>query len=207
MSQSGRTNKLELGSLSLRYQQGFAVVVMDDGKVNALDNDWFRRFNAVLDAVEASDARGLILVGRPGVFSGGLNIKWLPGMDQQQAESFQHLFPTTCTRLYQLSLPTVAVLTGHAIAGGCILACACDRRVALSGDFNMAMNEVRIGMTAPDFAVSIVRSVVPLPLVNELFLYGGMLTFGEAQRAGVIAETVADVDDALAAAVAVLGRS
>ena len=132
--------------LKLETTSNIATITMDDGKVNALDNDWFRQMLGLLDEVETSDATALIIKGREGIYSGGLNVKWLPTMTKEEGVTFLQLFPGVMRRIYGFSKPTISQITGHAIAGGCIIACACDRRVAIGGA-NVAMNEVRVFTT------------------------------------------------------------
>lgn len=189
-------------SLTLSYHDKTAVLTMDDGKVNALDNDWFRAMLAHLDEIEASDATGLILQGREGIFSGGLNIKWLPTMDRKQQVEFGQLFPGTLNRLYQFPKPTIAARTGHAIAGGCLLACACDTRLAVKGDFNMAMNEVLINMTIPEWAINIIQDVVPKPHAATMLNLAQFMSLEEAESMAVITERYDDKESLLANALA-----
>ena len=49
----------------------------------------------------------------------------------------------------QMSKPTVAAVSGHAFAGGAILALACDFRVMAAGEFSFAINEVNLGIVLP----------------------------------------------------------
>ncbi len=172
-------------SLTLTIDKHLATIVMDDGKVNALDNNWFRTMLGLLDEVEASDAHALILMGRKGIYSGGLNVKWLPTMDASEQTAFGQLFPGTLNRLYRFPKPTIAAVTGHAIAGGCLLACACDRRLAVSGDYNMAMNEVLINMTIPYWAINIIMDVIPKPKVNDVLNHAEFLSFEILHDMGV----------------------
>ena len=172
-------------SINLTFSAKTASMVMDDGKVNALDNHWFKKAMSILDEVESSEATSLILKGREGIFSGGLNIKWLPTMTQSERIEFRQLFPGVMKRLYSFPIPTIAVITGHAIAGGCILACACDRRVAISGA-KVAMNEVRANMTAPQWAIDIVRDVIPMPMAKQMFKFGEPVSTDQLVDAGVI---------------------
>lgn len=179
--------------LQLTIENQIATIVMDDGKVNAIDNDWFRTMLGFLDEVEASDAFALIIQGREKVFSGGLNVKWLPTMSKQDVAEFGQLFPGTMNRIYHFPKPTIAAITGHAIAGGCIIACACDRRLALRG-FNMAMNEVLIKMTIPKWAINIVMDVIPKPFVNDMLDHAEFLSTEKAYELGVVRELFDDID-------------
>jgi enoyl-CoA hydratase len=172
-------------SINLTFSGKTATIIMDDGKVNALDNSWFKNVLSALDEVESSEATSLMLKGREGIFSGGLNIKWLPTMTRSERVEFRQLFPGVMMRLYRFPIPTIAVITGHAIAGGCILACACDRRVAISGA-KVAMNEVRANMTPPQWAIDIVRDVIPMPLAKLMFKFGEPVSTDQLVDAGVI---------------------
>ncbi|MFT7244854.1 MAG: enoyl-CoA hydratase [Candidatus Azotimanducaceae bacterium] len=187
-------------SLDLTYHASTAVLTMDDGKVNALDNTWFRTMLAHLDAVEASDATGLILIGRTGVFSGGLNIKWLPTMNKLDTTEFGQLFGGTLNRLYQFPKPTIAAVSGHAIAGGCLLACACDVRYAVHGRFNMAMNETLIKMTIPAWANKIIENVVPKPYATAMLSMAEFMSFEQAESLGIISQRFDDHASLMAAA-------
>lgn len=193
-------------SLELTYRDATAVITMDDGKVNALDNNWFKTMLSHLDAIEASDATGLILTGRPGIFSGGLNIKWLPTMDKLDQTEFGQLFGGTLNRLYQFPKPTIALMTGHAIAGGCLLACACDIRYAAAskggakGDFNIAMNETLIKMTIPAWANNIIENIVPKPYAAAMLSLAEFMSFDQAEKLGIISKRFDDDTDMMKAA-------
>lgn len=185
-------------SIKLTFEGNIATMVMDDGKVNALDNHWFRRALSAFDEVESSEATSLILKGREGIFSGGLNIKWLPTMTRSERVEFNQLFPGVMKRLYHFPKPTVAAITGHAIAGGCLLACACDRRVAISGA-RIAMNEVRVNMTVPQWAFDIIRDVIPMQIAKQMLKFGDPVTTNQLVDAGVI-EGVYDTQEELTTA-------
>lgn len=191
-------------AITLTSVGNIAKIIVDDGKVNALDNDWFKYMLDMLDAVEASDAEALVLKGRDGIFSGGLNIKWLPTMSSREAVEFKQLFSATMKRLYFFSKPTIAQITGHAIAGGCIMACACDRRLAISGA-RIAMNEVRANMTVPIWAIDIVTDVIPQPTSKLMLKFGDPVTSDELAELGVI-EAIYDTQDDLDEAALAMAR-
>jgi enoyl-CoA hydratase len=60
-------------------------------------------------------------------------------------------------RLYGHPQPTVAAVTGHALAAGALLVLACDTRVSGDAPAKIGLNEVAIGMTLPDFAVALAQ--------------------------------------------------
>jgi len=171
--------------LKLTADNDIATITFDDGKVNALDNAWFHEMLTLLDQVEASKATALILKGRDGIYSGGLNIKWLPTIDKAESVAFSQLFPNVMRRIYHFPKPTVAQMTGHAIAGGCLIACACDRRIAMSG-MSVAMNEVRVNMTIPGWIIDIVKDAIPMPHVKTMLKFGDAASTDDLALWGVV---------------------
>ncbi|MFT5014047.1 MAG: enoyl-CoA hydratase/carnithine racemase [Planctomycetaceae bacterium] len=88
------------------------------------------------------------------------------------------------------------MMTGHAIAGGCLLTCACDVRYAVKSstkeDFNMAMNETLIKMTIPAWANTIIENVVPKPYAAAM-LSLEFKSFDQAEKLGIISKRFDDV--------------
>ena len=91
-------------------------------------------------------------------------------------------------------------MTGHAIAGGCLLACAWAIRYgvksalesavtgATKGDFNMAMNETLIKMTIPAWANNIIENVVPKPYAAAMLSLAEFMSFDQAEKLSIISE-------------------
>lgn len=189
----------------LEYLDVGARITMDDGHVNAMDNNWFESIQGLLAEVEASDAPCLIIRGNGKVFSGGLNIKWLPTMDRNELVGFFQLFSGTMKRIYYYPKPTIAQITGHGIAGGFILACACDRQVAIK-DARLAMNEVRVNMTIPQWAIDIISDTVPKPYAKRLLKFGDPVTTNQLHEWGVV-ETLSDSQGELSEAALDVAKS
>jgi enoyl-CoA hydratase len=132
-----------------------AVVTLDDGKANALSF-------AVLDGLEAAlaraetDARAVVVTGRPGKFSAGFDLSVMTG-SPQGARDLLGRGAEFGLRLYSSPLPVVLGVTGHALAMGAILLCCGDVRVGAEGPFKLGLNEVAIGMPVPRFAVELCR--------------------------------------------------
>jgi enoyl-CoA hydratase len=101
-------------------------------------------------------------------------------------------------------VPTAAVLTGHAIAGGAVLALACDLRFAADGPFRFQMNEVAIGIAMPDWMAAIAESVVAGRTLTELLLHARAFGPREALARGLVDGVAAPGEDPEAAARAAL---
>lgn len=138
-----------------------ARIVIDDGKANAMSVPFFAELGALLDRAESDGAGALVIAGRTGMFSGGLDLKLLPTLSRDGLRELSATFARTMLRVYTLPIPTVAAITGHAIAGGAVLALACDRRYAIDGRFRLQLNEVAIGIPMPSWMAAIASSAIP----------------------------------------------
>ena len=171
-------------------REGIAEIVLDDGKVNAMSPAFFDGLNAALDRAEGDGSGAVLLAGRPGYLSAGLNIKLLPTLPPEELRRTLVTFGRTLLRVWTFPLPTVAAITGHAVAGGALLAFACDRRFIADGEFRIQMNETVIGLTLPSWAIVICESVMPARIHNEALLHARPYTPAEALEHGMVDDVV-----------------
>jgi len=165
---------------------GIARVTLDDGKANAMSVAWFAELGAALDRAQADGAGALLLRGRPRFFSGGLDLKLLPTLSPAELRELSETFARTFLRVHAFPIPTVACVTGHAIAGGAVLAFACDARFASAGPFRIQMNEVAIGIPLPSWMVFIAESAIPATSRNDFLLHARAYTPAEALARGIV---------------------
>ena len=180
-------------------REGIAEIVLDDGKVNAMSSAFFAGLNAALDRAAGDDSGAVVVAGRGGYLSAGLNIKLLPTLPPDELTRTLVTFGRTLLRLWTFPLPTVAAVTGHAVAGGAVLAFACDRRFVADGPFRIQMNETAIGLTLPSWAIAICEAAMPARCHNEALLHAKPYTPAEALASGMIDDVVAP-DDVVARA-------
>lgn len=132
-----------------------ALITMDDGKVNALGIQLVDGLTGALDEAQA-DGRSIVLAGRPGVFSAGLDLNTLQLGDSDGLELI-HKATELCMKLVEFPRPVVAACTGHAVALGAGLLLCCDVRICAAGDFKIGFNEVSIGIAMPELLLGIAR--------------------------------------------------
>jgi len=167
-----------------------AEIRLDDGKVNAMGPAFFDELNALLDRAERERPGALVLAGREGFFSPGLNVKLLPTLPPDEVTRTLQSFGNTLLRLWAFPMPTVAAMTGHAVAGGLFLAFACDRRIMARGAFRLHANEHQIGLPLPTWAQAITESVVVGATFLELMLHARPFTPDEALARRMVDEVV-----------------
>jgi len=158
-------------AITYTLEDRIAVVTLDDGKVNAMALPFFEALNAALDRAERDAPGAVVITGRPGFFSAGLNIKLLPTLSPAELSRTLVAFGNVMLRVFMFPFPTVAAVSGHAIAGGAMLAFACDLRAMADGPFRLHLNETAIGLVLPTWAIAIAESVVPPRYRTEAILH------------------------------------
>jgi len=146
-----------MSSEHIRYElnDGVAVLMFDDGKANALSPAVIAALQAALDRAER-DASAVLLVGRPGRFSAGFDLRVMTG----ELDGLRALVKggaELLLRMYVYPRPLVAACTGHALAAGALLLLASDLRIGARGPFRIGLNEVAIQLTLPVFAMELAR--------------------------------------------------
>jgi len=154
-----------------------AWLQLDDGKANAMQLEWLAELNAYYDAIEADPAlRVVILIGREGFFSAGLDLKVLPGLSAEELSRSTDTFMETMGRTFLFPKPIVAASTGHAIAGGMMLYLAADLRIALDDDrHRYGLNEATNGIPLLGSTAGICQYSIPRRHHTELILHGRMI--------------------------------
>lgn len=174
-----------------REPHGKVVVLrMKHGKVNALDLELCEAIKRALEDVRQTDAIGVVLTGDGVAFSAGVDMKRFVTAGAPYIERFH---PALCSMLEKVFLfprPVVAAVNGHAVAGGCLLACAADFRLLAAGPAKMGAPEMRVGLAFPAVGLEAVRMVVPTTLLREFLFHGRTYQGDDAVRYGLADQIV-----------------
>jgi enoyl-CoA hydratase len=185
--------------ITLDSHHDVAVLRIDHGKANTLDSDSCREL--VLRLEEASQARAVVLTGTGRIFSAGVDLKRIHDGGAAYVSEFLPLLSDALLAVFGFARPVVAALNGPAIAGGAVLAAACDHRVLGSG--TIGVTELLVGVPFPLAALEILRCAygsAPLPALT----YSGEVHGGEDALARGLVDELAD--DVLERALAVATR-
>jgi enoyl-CoA hydratase len=186
--------------ISYTIENNRAVITMDDGKANAMDFHYFEELNNALAEIESSGSKAVIIKGRQGFFSGGLDLKLLSQLPPKDIDTLSETFARAMLRIFLYPIPTIAVCTGHAIAGGAMLAFACDRRYVVNGNYRIQVNEHAIGIPLPSWMLLIGKAAIPAGVQTVALLHAKAYTPREAYDAGIfhgLIENGADIDASL----------
>ena len=149
----------ELRRIKLSRSGRIGVVRLASDKVNALDVETLTEITTAVDYYEGEpDVDALVMTGEGRLFSAGLNVTKVLANDLQYTEMLLDVLEEALVRIFTCPMPTVAAVNGPAIAGGCILACAFDKRL-ISEDARIGVTELRVGVSFPVVAVELLRHV------------------------------------------------
>ena len=174
------------------HADGISTIVMDDGKVNVFSIPLLEALHAAFDEVE-QQGTVVVLTGRPGYFSAGFDLNVLRG-GPDDAVTLLRLGATLAERILAFPAPVVAACGGHAFPAGAFLLMASDVRIAAEGPFKLGLNEVRIGLTLPWFAIALARHRLAPSSFDRATVTGTLFDPLGARDAGLLDTVVAPED-------------
>jgi enoyl-CoA hydratase len=152
------------------------------GKVNVFSVPMLRSLHQALDQAER-DETVVFLKGRPGCFTAGFDLRTLSG-PRQDVVTLLSLGASLAERILCFPAPVTIACTGHAFPAGAFLLMAADVRLGADGPFRLGLNEVRIGLTLPWFAVVLARHRLTPAHFNHAAVTGEMFDPGTDREAG-----------------------
>ncbi|WP_410574520.1 enoyl-CoA hydratase/isomerase family protein [Amycolatopsis sp. cmx-4-61] len=187
--------------ITLENHQDVAVLRIDHGGGNTLDTDSCRELVRRLE--EAEQARAVVLTGTGRVFCAGVDLKRIDEGGAPYVAEFLPLLSDALLAVFGCPRPVVAALNGHAVAGGAVLAAACDHRVLGAG--TIGVTELLVGVPFPLAALEILRCAYGTTRLPSL-TYSGETWGGAEAVARGLADEQAPPEDVLERAVAVATR-
>jgi enoyl-CoA hydratase len=169
-----------------------ATITMDDGKVNAFSIPMLRAVHAAFDQAERDQAV-VVLTGREGYFSAGFDLSTLAGEREPLAEMLT-LGATLAERILSFPTPVVVACTGHAYPAGAFLLLSADARIGAAGPYRIGLNEVKIGLTVPWFAIELARHRLHPAHFDRTVVNATMYSPQDAVGAGFLDRVVAATD-------------
>ena len=209
--------KVELHPISEDHDLGFIASMMIDrpDKLNALNADVLASLHAVCEWMEATDdVRVLVVSGaspnpppegkraKPHAFVAGADITEFAGAGSEVIrERFRN---NAVEALWNLSKPTIAMVDGFALGGGCEVACSCDIRIA-SDRSTFGTPEINLGLIPGYGATQRLERLVGYGKAHEMIMTGDMVPAEEALRIGLVNHVV-PADDLEATVMAMAQR-
>jgi len=168
---------------------GVIVLALDRPPANAFDAELVSDLSLAFK--ENTGARALILLSVvPSMFSAGWDLPFLVRLGRREMEGFLESFCDLARQIFVFGPPVIAVLPGHAIAGGLILAAAADERYAARGKGQLGLSEVVLGLPLPQCCLEIFRHAIGPRAAERLAATGENLSVEEAARIGLVDRVV-----------------
>jgi enoyl-CoA hydratase len=189
---------IELGS-----QDGVAILRMADGKANTMSIDFCEAMTQRFEEIRISSARAVVITGSGNIFSAGVDLLRLQEGGRPYIRRFLPALSTMFETVFSHPKPVVAAINGHAVAGGCVLACAADRRLMAREGGQIGVTELLVGVPFPAIAMEIMRHATAPQYFADTIFSGATFPSKDAVVRGLVDELVDPVvllDRAVAAA-------
>jgi enoyl-CoA hydratase len=185
-------------------RQGDVMVIkLVHGKANVLDLELCDAIVARFNALRTTPDKAIVLTGQGQMFSAGVDLPRLVDGGADYVQKFLTALHKLYDTVFHHPKPVIAAVNGHAIAGGCVLACCADKRIAARDAGRIGVTELLVGVPFPAMAFEVMRFATAPQYLPDVILSGATFPTEEAQRRGLVDDVVEPgqlMDRALAAA-------
>jgi enoyl-CoA hydratase/carnithine racemase len=176
--------------VEVQLRSGIATVILERGKVNALNPAVVEELSATFGTLQSdTEVSAVVLTGRGKFFSFGFDIPEFLSYTREEFTNYLISFTTLYRNLFIYPKPLVAALNGHAIAGGCMIALACDRTIMVQGSAKISLNEILFGSSVFAGCTEMLQFRTG-SRASDVLYSGAMYSPAEAQEIGLVAEVV-----------------
>lgn len=171
-------------------RDGVVVLRMEHGRAQALDTELLTALHDAFRDLEDEGPDAVVLTGTGSIFSAGVDLYRVLDGRREYLDAFLPALRRGVRRLFSFPRPVVAAVNGHAIAGGCILACASDLKVMADGDGRIGVPELRVGVPFPVAPLEVLRFAVPPQHLQKMAYVGRTYGAKDALAWGLVDELV-----------------
>ena len=180
-----------MNTIKLSIKDKTAIIGLDRGKSNAINAEMVAELHQMIINIENdNNIGGLIITGKEGFFSAGLDLIELYDYDENKIKEFWNNFLEFVTALASFKKPLISAISGHSPAGGCVLAICSDYRIMAEGKFIIGLNEVPVGIIVPEGIFHLYSFWIGNANASQFLLEGKLLGCEEALKYGLINEVV-----------------
>jgi enoyl-CoA hydratase/carnithine racemase len=178
---------------------------LDRPPANAFNPPLVETLDAAL-AAAGEEAQAIVVSGRPGMFSAGLDVPELLRLERDALSRFWQSFTRLLKRVAQAPVPVVFAMTGHAPAGGIVLAVFGDYRIMPRGDYKTGFNEVQVGLVVPPPVHLALLRLIGAHRAERILVAGEMMNAQRALDIGLVDELADDPASVVQRAIGWCGR-
>lgn len=168
-----------------------AVVSLNDGE-NRFNPEFLEAFLRVLDTIEQeTEARTLVVRATDEkIFCNGIDLNWIAPLlksgEKEPIKAFLFKLNDLFKRIILYPMPTIAAITGHAFAGGAILACAFDFRFMRTDRGFFRFPEVDLNIPFLPGMIALIKKAIPMYKFEEMQYTGKRLTGQECEAHHIV---------------------
>ncbi len=179
-----------MNTLKITKKEGYVIVQLDRGKVNAVNLEMVRDLHKVIQSFNNDDSvRGVILTGQPHFFTAGLDVIELYSYDAETIRAMFIAFGELYIQLASFPKPLIAAITGHAPAAGTVLAIPCDYRVMVEGEkYTIGLNEILVNIGLSEDVINGYTFWLGEGIAARNLLQGKLMNAKEAYAIGFVDE-------------------
>jgi enoyl-CoA hydratase/carnithine racemase/ribosomal protein S18 acetylase RimI-like enzyme len=179
--------------VEIETHEGIATILLARGKVNALNETVIEELNNGFKSLESDpDVKAIVITGTGKFFSFGFDIPEFLSFSREAFTDYLFKFTDLYTTMFLYPKPIVAALNGHTIAGGCMLALACDHRVMVSGKGKISLNEIAFGSSVFAGSTEMLRFWIGSAQATRVLYSGHMYSAEEAMTIGLVHEVATE---------------
>ncbi|MEZ4536799.1 MAG: enoyl-CoA hydratase/isomerase family protein [Cyanobacteriota/Melainabacteria group bacterium] len=157
--------------IELKDDTGLMTIVRPAFK-NAISTEMWQAIPELLSILYTKGARSVIIRGSDSCFAAGADLQELKAIDSyQSAFKFWNSIKETLDFVHSFNIPTIALIEGPCLGGGCLLATACDIRLA-NFESSFAIPIARFGIVLDDETVARLVGLVGPAMAAELLFSG-----------------------------------
>ncbi|MGY3052689.1 3,2-trans-enoyl-CoA isomerase [Pedobacter sp. UYEF25] len=177
--------------IQVNVKNHIATITLSRGKASALNHAMIVELDDMFKNIANDNSiAGVILTGNAPFFSAGLDLVELYEYNEEQVKNFWVIFLQFATNLVSFKKPLIAAISGHAPAGGCVMALAADYRIMADGPFVIGLNEVPVGIIVPNNIFKLYAFWLGNAQAARSLLQGALYNPPEALAIGLIDELV-----------------
>jgi 3,2-trans-enoyl-CoA isomerase len=182
-----------MNTIQVTIRDKIAVIGLNRGRSNPINSEMMSELSDLVDNIENDEqVGGLILTGKEGFFSAGLDLIELYDYDEDTIRQFWIDFLALVNRLCGFKKPFITAINGHCPAGGCVLALCSDYRIMVQGKYIIGLNEVPVGIIVPESMFHLYSFWLGRAKAYRYLLEGKLLNTQEALDNGLIDELVGE---------------
>lgn len=167
---------------------GVRVLKLAHGKVSAMDIELGEALTGEMADAAAAPIKAVIVTGSGSAFSAGVDLFRVVNDGPDYGRRFLPVLDEFLRAALTFPKPMVAAINGHAIAGGCILAAACDHRIMVEGNGRIGIPELAVGVPFPALPLQIMAARLADGSLRDLVFTGRTVQIDEAKAMGLIDE-------------------